>query len=85
MVNRFTTAACDDAPLTRLAMFSPLSPVQTAIADYTEGLLPHLARHFDITVIIAGNYNPTHPMFRPGAQPVIRYMTYRDFQRCARL
>ncbi len=67
----------------RLAMFSPLSPVQSAIADYTEGLLPGLARHFDITAVTTGDYTPTHPIFQPDAQPRIPCIGYDEFQRRA--
>jgi glycosyltransferase involved in cell wall biosynthesis len=42
-------------PLTkrlRLAFVSPLPPEKTGIADYAAELLPELARHYDITVIV---------------------------------
>ncbi len=36
----------------RLAFVSPLPPEKTGIADYAAELLPDLARHYDITVIV---------------------------------
>jgi glycosyltransferase involved in cell wall biosynthesis len=67
----------------RVAMFSPLSPVQTAIADYTEGLLPGLARHFDLTLVTTGDYTPTHPLFQPAAAAPLPVIGYGEFQRRA--
>ncbi len=37
----------------RLAFVSPLPPEKTGIADYAAELLPELARHYEITVIVA--------------------------------
>ena len=37
----------------RLAYVSPLPPERTGIADYSAELLPELARHYDIDVIVA--------------------------------
>lgn len=37
----------------RLAFVSPLPPEKTGIADYSAELLPELARHYDITLIVA--------------------------------
>lgn len=39
----------------RLAYFSPLPPSQSGIADYSAELLPELARHYDIEVIVDQN------------------------------
>lgn len=36
----------------KLAFVSPLPPEKTGIADYSADLLPELARHYDITVIV---------------------------------
>lgn len=36
-----------------LAFVSPLSPERTGIADYSAELLPELARHYDIEVVVA--------------------------------
>ncbi len=38
----------------RLALFSPLPPQQSGIADYTAALLPHLAQHYDIDLVVEG-------------------------------
>ena len=37
----------------RLAFVSPLPPERSGIADYSADLLPHLARHYDIDVVVA--------------------------------
>ncbi len=42
----------------KIAYFSPLNPVRTGISDYSEELLPYLARHFEIDVYIAPGYKP---------------------------
>lgn len=42
----------------KLAVFTPVSPVQSGIADYSQALLPHLAEHLDVTVFTAGGYAP---------------------------
>ncbi len=36
----------------RLAYFSPLQPAESGISDYSAELLPELARHYDIDVIV---------------------------------
>ncbi len=40
--------------LPRLAVTSPLPPLASGIADYTRELVPHLARHYDITLVTPG-------------------------------
>ena len=47
----------------RIAYFSPLRPVASGIADYSEELLPHLARHMDIDLFVDG-YEPENPYIR---------------------
>ncbi len=42
----------------KLAVFTPLSPAKSGIADYSQALLPHLAEHLDITVFTDGSYAP---------------------------
>lgn len=64
----------------RIALFTPLTPVRTALSDIIEGLLPHLVRELDITVVTNGTYTPTHPMFQPGGDPFIPWITYDKFQ-----
>jgi glycosyltransferase involved in cell wall biosynthesis len=44
----------------RIAYFSPLSPDPSGISDYSEELLPQLARHLDLDLFVDG-YVPTHP------------------------
>src|SRR5690606_24923474 len=36
----------------RLAFVSPLPPLRSGIAEYSARLLPHLAAHYDITVVV---------------------------------
>ena len=44
----------------KIAWFSPLSPVPSGIADYSEELLPSLARHATIDIYIDPSYTPSH-------------------------
>ena len=44
-----------------LAFFTPLSPLKTAIADHSEGLLPHMADFADVDLYIDDGYEPTNP------------------------
>jgi glycosyltransferase involved in cell wall biosynthesis len=65
-----------------LAMFSPLSPLKTAIADYTEGLLPSLMQRFEITLVTSGDYSPTHPLFHaPAGKRALAHISYDEFCR----
>jgi len=43
----------------RIAFFTPLAPLQTALADHSEGLLPSLARHAEIDLFIDDGYRPS--------------------------
>lgn len=43
-----------------LAYFSPLNPAPSGISDYSEELLPHLARYAEIELIVDG-HAPAHP------------------------
>ena len=45
----------------RLAFFTPLSPLKTAIADHSEGLLPHLGDSAEVDLYIDDGYQPTNP------------------------
>ncbi len=65
----------------RIALFAPLRPVRTALADHIEGILPLLAQHLEITVVTKGDYTPSHAMFQKKAAPGIPYIPYREFQR----
>ncbi len=42
----------------KLAVFTPLAPVKSGIADYSQALLPHLAERLDVTVFTDGSYAP---------------------------
>jgi glycosyltransferase involved in cell wall biosynthesis len=44
----------------RIALFSPLNPVSTGIADYTEEMLGELGRHFEIDLYISPGYQPVN-------------------------
>ncbi len=46
-------------PRLKLAYFSPLNPVQSGISDYSEELLPALARYADIDLYL-DNYTPAN-------------------------
>lgn len=61
----------------RIAFFSPLSPLKTAIADHAEGLLPYLAEHADIDVFIDDGYRPSDPLIRRRFQ----IFNYRQFPK----
>ena len=44
----------------RIAYFSPLSPQRTGVADYSEELLPYLARHAELDLFVDA-YTPANP------------------------
>jgi glycosyltransferase involved in cell wall biosynthesis len=44
-----------------IAFFTPLAPLQTALSDHSEGLLPYLARDANISLFIDEGYRPTSP------------------------
>ena len=43
----------------KIALFSPLNPVKTGISDYTEELLPDLARQLDVEIFIDPGCQPS--------------------------
>jgi glycosyltransferase involved in cell wall biosynthesis len=45
----------------RIALFSPLNPVTSGISDYTEEMLPEMAKHLDIDLYIDKGYQPEKP------------------------
>ncbi|RPJ84880.1 MAG: glycosyltransferase, partial [Acidobacteria bacterium] len=47
----------------RIAVFSPLRPCRTAVADYSEELLPHLSRHAEVDLFVNG-YEPSSQAIR---------------------
>jgi glycosyltransferase involved in cell wall biosynthesis len=59
----------------RIAFFTPLSPAQTAIADHSEGLLPHLADAADLDLYIDDDYEPDNPSVVEGFD----IYSYREF------
>jgi glycosyltransferase involved in cell wall biosynthesis/SAM-dependent methyltransferase len=59
----------------RLAVFTPLNPARSGIADYSEALLPHLAGRFDLTVFI-DDYEPSPWVADAG----IRVQNHREFR-----
>ncbi len=58
----------------RLAYFSPLNPVQSGISDYSEDLLPWLARYAEIDLYL-DNYQPSNPEISQsfGVYPASQY------------
>src|ERR1043166_4975836 len=59
--------------LMRLAYFSPLTPQRSGISDYSEELLPHLARGAEITLFVDG--------FAPASRELVARFPVRDFAR----
>lgn len=45
----------------KLAFFTPLNPQRSGIADYSEALLPHLARQAEIDLFVEEGVTPTTP------------------------
>jgi glycosyltransferase involved in cell wall biosynthesis len=64
----------------RLALFTPLSPLHTAIADHVEGLLPYLADFAQIDLYIEDGYVPSNPAVIKG----FAVHSYRQFAKVAR-
>ena len=60
----------------RLAFFSPLSPKPSGISDYSEALLPHLARHVSCIDVFIEDYAPG---FSPRPNNLI-IRNHRDFE-----
>ena len=57
----------------KLAYFSPLPPQRSGIADYSEELLPYLAKEANITLFVDG--------FQPANSEVISRFEIRDYQK----
>lgn len=47
----------------KLAYFSPLNPQKSGISDYSEVLIPHLSRHYNIDLWVNG-ITPNNPILR---------------------
>src|SRR5215813_1537975 len=56
----------------RLAYFSPLNPQKSGISDYSEELLPELARHADIDLFVDG--------FRPASAELAKLFEVYDYR-----
>ena len=62
------------SPRPRLALFSPIPPQRSGIADYTAALLPHLSEHYEVDLVVDDGVQA--PGDVPGAY---RTIGYRDF------
>jgi hypothetical protein len=58
----------------RIAFFSPFNPQKTGVSDYSEELLPHLAEHAEIDLVVNG-----YPLSNPGIGNRFRILTPHDF------
>ncbi|MCE5258217.1 MAG: glycosyltransferase family 4 protein [Chloroflexi bacterium] len=67
----------------RVALFTPLSPVKTALADVIEGYLPYLACQVDLTAVTAGDYKPTAAVTCAENTPHISVISYQQFRASA--
>ena len=77
----------------KIALFTPINPVRSGIADYNEELLPELAKHAGIDLYIDGSYTPGNDRvndhcsirvfaadrFQPGAYDAIVYHMGNNF------
>ncbi|MBN2400187.1 MAG: glycosyltransferase family 4 protein [Candidatus Aminicenantes bacterium] len=48
----------------KIALFTPLNPVRSGIADYNEEMLPELRKHAEIDLYIDGGYTPSNSLLR---------------------
>lgn len=62
----------------RLAYFSPLPPLRSGIADYSQELLPHLSQHAEIELVVDAGDKPGGSL---SDQYAIR--SYREFRSLA--
>jgi hypothetical protein len=44
----------------KIALFTPLNPVRSGIADYNEEMLPELGKYAEIDLYIDGGYTPSN-------------------------
>jgi glycosyltransferase involved in cell wall biosynthesis len=63
----------------RLAYFSPLPPLRSGIADYSQELLPNLARYAEIELFIDDGYQPV-----PAISERFRVYNYQRFPSVTR-
>jgi len=59
----------------KLAVFTPLNPARSGISDYSETLVPELAKHAEVEVFVDGTYEPEG--FGAGVEIPIRHQ--REF------
>lgn len=62
----------------KIAVFTPLNPARTGIADYSEDMLPELAKYAAIDLYVDGSYAPGNRLIRE--QFAIRVFRAADFQ-----
>jgi glycosyltransferase involved in cell wall biosynthesis len=65
--------------LRRIAFFSPLTPMRTGVADYSEALLPYLARALTLDLYVAG-YAPASDVIRRQFE-VLDYHSFESLRR----
>lgn len=65
-------------PKLRMAMFTPLPPAKSGIADYNAQFLPYLSRHFNIDLYVAGESIDDDYL-----NASFRLFKVEDFDRCA--
>jgi glycosyltransferase involved in cell wall biosynthesis len=63
----------------KIALFTPLNPVKTGIADYNEEMLPELGTHAQIDLYVDGSYAPSNP--RISGRFPIRVFNPGEFRR----
>ena len=63
----------------RVAYFSPLPPLRSGIADYSEELLPHLSRGAEIDLFVADGYEPAQRISE--RYPVHSHRRFADLSR----
>lgn len=61
----------------KIAVFTPLNPVRTGIADYNEDMLPELRKHAVIDIYTDGSYTPVNRLI--SEQFPIRAFSAADF------
>ncbi|HWP83781.1 MAG TPA: glycosyl transferase family 1, partial [Terriglobia bacterium] len=64
----------------RIAFFSPLNPQPSGISDYSEALLPHLARLVESIDVFIEDYQPASP----AAAQNIHLRPWQEFEACYR-
>ena len=60
----------------KLAVFTPLNPARSGISDYSESLLPEIAKHLDVTVFIDDGYQANGFPVETG----IRVLNHREYR-----